>query len=180
MASRDIKNSIINLVSASPEQWELIGGWLEHPVARKYWYWTPEASMQWMHQIVENGTGEILIIEFYGEAIGLAVWDWCLPETASEPKELLKFIEPGTISLGILIPDAQHRNRGIGVEAMRLLEQRSWAIPECRMVAGFSLSDNSAMIRLLDFLDYRAVGTAEEPGVGMLTLHLKQRPQDGS
>ena len=177
---RGIEDGGLVLVPIASGQWRLVEQWLESPVAREFWYEGPESNMRWLRQIVERDTGEVLIVERRGEAIGLIVWEWSFPESDPEPAELLKLLEPGTCSYDVLIASAHYRNRGIGIKAARLLENRLWAIPDCRMLSAVSLSSNAVISRCALHMGYYCAGTAEEPGVGPVTMYLKRRPEEPS
>jgi RimJ/RimL family protein N-acetyltransferase len=162
----------VTLRPATHKDWAMIQRWLRQPDIEDWW--GPSAATEAevlialqspsaISRIIMCGTDPV----GYGHAVDAQVWGADLPQD----------LEPGTWDLDLFIAARQHRGRGVGETALRLLKQEVFSSTLALAVCVFAPVRHEAIVRLYEKAGFRWQRIWAAGGTGHSWFMVSKRPQ---
>jgi aminoglycoside 6'-N-acetyltransferase len=151
--------------------WDLVASWLARPDIERWWGSRAAAEAE-IRLALQSSSSICRVIELrgtpigYGQAIDLAATGGELPEG----------LPPGTWDADLFIGAPEHRARGYGQKALRLLTDEVFTTTLALAIAVFAPVRNEPATRAYERAGFRWQRVIDDPIFGPSWLMLIERP----
>jgi len=162
----------IRLRPFGPADWDRLSKWLAQPEIERWWG-TRSAAEAEIRSALQSASALCRIIEVDGEAAGYAqAIDVALLDGGLPPE-----LPAGAWDADLFIASAEHRGRGVGQAALRLLAREVFATTLAIAISVFAPVRNEAAARAYEKAGFRWVGIVEDPIFGPSWIMIRDRPK---
>lgn len=161
----------LSLRPATMADWDLIAPWLARPDIERWWGSRAAAEAE-VRLALQSTSAVCRLIEIdrapigYAQAIDLAIVGADLPEG----------LPPGTWDADLFIASPEHRARGYGQRALRLLAGEVFATTLALAISVFAPISNEPAARAYEKAGFRWQRVIDDPIFGPSWLMLIERP----
>ena len=157
---------------ATSADWGLIRSWIARPEIQRWWG-SPNAAQAEIRIALDSEAAISSLVMLDAEPIGYAHaidashWGPALPDG----------MPAGTWDLDVFIAPPEHRGKGFGQRAAKLLADEVFATTLAPAVSGFVSIRNEAAVRAYERAGFHWVRVLDDPIFGLSWMMLRERPK---